>query len=88
VNYIASFSNFNGSYPLGLVAANGNLVGNAFNGGSNDLGGVFAATPTGTIWLVASFDLANGSSPEGAPLLAADGYRMGQRCKAEPTGWA
>jgi uncharacterized repeat protein (TIGR03803 family) len=86
VNMLASFSNYNGAYPGALLPINNNLVGTTSDGGNYNLGAVFSVTLSGIISLVASFDLANGSTPNSPLLLAADGLLYGTTLQGGANG--
>jgi len=86
VNSLASFTVANGAFPLGLIPVNSNLVGTTTDGGNNNYGAVFSVTTSGTIGLVASFDVNNGSNPNGPLLLGADGFLYGTTVQGGPYG--
>lgn len=77
---LATFNGANGARPLGgLIAdAAGNLFGTTFNGGANGDGTVFEVPAGGgPIITLATFDLANGSLPNGDLIADADGNLYG-----------
>jgi len=72
---VATFNGANGSVPEQrlLADADGNLYGTTFSGGTKNLGTVYEVPAgTNTIVTLATFDGANGASPEGSGGLIAD----------------
>jgi uncharacterized repeat protein (TIGR03803 family) len=75
-----AFNQNNGASPQcdGLAVGNdGNFYGTTADGGDFGLGTVFRVTPSGDLTLLASFNLANGSQPQGGLVLGADGNFYG-----------
>ena len=81
-----SFDGPAGEYPrAGLVqGTNGNLFGTTIEGGTNDsclgsstCGTIFTITPGGTLTLLHSFDLTDGSIPYAALVQGSDGNLYG-----------
>ena len=77
---LVAFNQTNGASPQcdGLALGNdGNFYGTTADGGTSDLGTVFKVTPGGDLTTLASFNLANGSQPQGGLVLGADGNFYG-----------
>jgi uncharacterized repeat protein (TIGR03803 family) len=71
-----------GKYPNGelVQASDGNLYGTAYEGGASNYGTVFKFTSSGTsgtLTVLHSFDLTDGSYPQGALVQATDGNLYG-----------
>ena len=74
-----SFNGIDGGLALaGLIqAADGNLYGTTWNGGTNGIGTVFRITTGGTLTTLHNFTASEGGSSEGAFLQAPDGSLYG-----------
>ena len=78
VSTVASLPGSFQSEPNSLTLANGNFYGTTLTGGGSDLGTFFELPASTTTFNVASFSgTANGASPDGAPLVDANGNIYG-----------
>lgn len=86
LNTLVNFGQTNGAYPNGLVAVGTNLFGTTFYGGASDFGTIYSVTPAGTLTVLESFDIGNGSNPNGPLLYAADGFLYGTTVQGGSNG--
>jgi uncharacterized repeat protein (TIGR03803 family) len=86
LNPLVSFADTNGAVPSGLVVVGTNMFGTTFYGGTSDFGTIFSVTTTGTLTVLASFDIGNGSNPNGPLLYAADGFLYGTTVQGGSNG--
>jgi uncharacterized repeat protein (TIGR03803 family) len=79
LNTLVTLSLTNGAFPVGLAqATNGNLFGATFAGGSKGLGTVFEIpNRSGSLNVLASFAISNGSNPDAPLVIGSDGLVYG-----------